>query len=107
MKKFVVTIVAAVVMLIGAITVAEGKTATAPDETYRVQYTTMTVHEGQTLSEIAHELWSNDPEMNSTRWNSYKDLLDEIFVSSGIKNVDYVQSGTTISVPYLVTNSDK
>ncbi len=106
MKKFVITIVAVIVMLIGAITVAEGKTA-ATEETYRVQYTTVTVHDGETLSEIAHDLWNADPEMNSTRWNSYKDLLDEIFVSSGIKNVDYVQAGTSISVPYLVTVSGK
>lgn len=105
MKKFTITIATVIIMLIGIITVAEGKT---PSETaYRVQYTTMTVHTGETLSKIAHDLWNKDPKMNSTRWNSYKDLLDEIFVSSGIKNADYVQAGTTISVPYLVTSSDK
>ena len=105
MKKFMIAMLAVIVMLIGAITVAEGKTTNV--ETYHVQYTTMTVHEGQTLSGIAHDLWNENPEINSTRWNSYKDLLNEIFVSSGIKNVDYVQAGSTISVPYLVTNSDK
>ena len=106
MKKFLTITIAVVVMLIATITMAEAKT-TSNDKTYRVQYTTVTVHEGETLSEIAHDLWNVDPEMNSTRWNSYKDLLDEIFVCSGIKNVDYVQAGTTISVPYLVTASGK
>ena len=106
MKKFVLATVAVVVLLIATITMAEVNTTTS-DEAYRVQYTTVTVHEGQTLSEIAYDLWNTNPEMNSTRWNSYKDLLDEIFVCSGIKNVDYVQAGSTISVPYLVTVSGK
>ena len=106
MKKFLTITIAVVVMLIATITMAEAKTTTN-DKTYRVQYTTITVHEGETLSEIAHYLWNKNPEVNSIRWNSYKDLLDEIFVSSGIKNADYVQAGTTISVPYLVTSSDK
>lgn len=105
MKKFVLGTVAVVVMLIATITMAEAKTT--ENETYRVQYTTITVREGQTLSEIAHDLWNKNPEMNSTRWNSYKDLLDEIFVSSGIRNADYVQAGSTISVPYLVTDLGK
>ena len=97
-----------IVALIATITIAEAKmTKEEEREAYRVQYTTMTIQKGETLSEIAYDLWNKNPEMNSTRWNSYKDLLNEIFVSSGIKNADYVQAGTTISVPYLVTNSGK
>ena len=105
MKKFIVNILVTVCVLLIMITVAEATTKKAPEKEYAVRYTTMHVQEGMTLSELAKTFWDENPYKNSTRWNSYKDLLDEICTSSNIKNPDLIKVGDMISVPYLVDAS--
>ena len=102
MKKFIVKTLTIICMLLGMITVVEATTKKAPEEEYVVRYTTMYIQEGMTLSELAKTFWDENPCKNSTRWNSYKDLLDEICISSNIKNPDFIKTGDMISVPYLV-----
>lgn len=105
MKKFIVNILVTVCVLLTMITVTEATTKKAPEKEYAVRYTTMHVQEGMTLSELAKTFWDENPYKNSTRWNSYKDLLDEICTSSNIKNPDLIKVGDMISVPYLVDAS--
>lgn len=102
MKKFIVKTLAVICMLLAMITVAEATTKKAPEKEYAVRYTTIHIQEGMTLSELAKTFWDENPYKNSTRWNSYKDLLDEICISSNIKNPDLIKVGDMISVPYLV-----
>ena len=102
MKKFIVKTLAVICMLIAMITVAEATTKETPEKEYAVRYTTMHIQEGMTLSELAKTFWDENPYKNSTRWNSYKDLLDEMQISSNIKNPDLIKVGDMISVPYLV-----
>lgn len=102
MKKFIANILVTVCVLLTMITVAEATTKKVPEKEYAVRYTTMHVHEGMTLSELAKTFWDENPYKNSTRWDSYKDLLDEICTSSNIKNPDLINVDYMISVPYLV-----
>ena len=102
MKKFIADILVTVCVLLAMITVAEATTKKVPEKEYVVRYTTMHIQEGMTLSELAKTFWDENPYKNSTRWNSYKDLLDEICISSNIKNPDLIRVGDMISIPYLV-----
>ena len=105
MKKFMFKTVALICMILTMITVAEATTKKVPEKEYVVRYTTMHIQEGMTLSELAKTFWDEDPYKNSTRWDSYKDMIDEICISSNIKNPDLIKVGDMISVPYLVDAS--
>ena len=96
MKKFMVTIIMVVVVLITVITSFETK---AVDKDVNYFYTEYEIQKGDTLSEICYNIY-NSSDDNQIAWESYKDLMNEVIKINQINKFDRIHAGNYLTLVY-------
>lgn len=103
MKKFTITMVMVISVLIGVIKIGDVTFAASNnDKEYFKYYTNIEIKRGDTLSDIAYDLYNNPDYDNDLCWDSYKDLMNEIIQMNDLPSKNVIHSGNYIVIPYAI-----
>lgn len=105
MKKYMFGVLFLITLLIGAIKIGDTTNASPVDKSWCKYYTNLKIEAGDTLSDIAHNLYNNPEYDNQLCWDSYKDLMDEIVKMNNLSSENLIHAGNYIAIPYVIAEN--